>query len=127
MTKEQRLVRDFMLATGYAVAGQPRLESVPFGLFLRMIEEEVDELRLGIRDRDMAETADALCDVVYLCYGLACSMGIDLEPLFLEVHRTNMVKAGGPVREDGKRLKPPGWMPPRIALLLDEQKHGRRG
>ena len=29
-----------------------------------------------------------------------------------------MAKAGGPLREDGKRLKPPGWTPPDIAGVL---------
>jgi predicted HAD superfamily Cof-like phosphohydrolase len=48
-------------------------------------------------------------------------MGIDLGPFFAEIHRTNMEKAGGPVRpSDGKILKPPGWKPPDIVGMLAE-------
>lgn len=39
-------------------------------------------------------------------------MPVDLEPFWLEVVRANMAKVGGPIREDGKRLKPAGWTPP---------------
>jgi predicted HAD superfamily Cof-like phosphohydrolase len=37
------------------------------------------------------------------------------------VQRCNMLKSTGPVRSDGKRLKPEGWEPPRIRELLIEQ------
>lgn len=47
--------------------------------------------------------------------------GIDLGPLWDEVHRTNMAKVGGKTRADGKILKPDGWQPPRIQELLDVQ------
>jgi hypothetical protein len=46
---------------------------------------------------------------------------VDLEPFFAEVHRTNMAKVGGPVRPDGKKLKPEGWQPPDIAGILRAQ------
>ena len=29
-----------------------------------------------------------------------------------------MAKVGGPIREDGKRLKPEGWEPPNITKVL---------
>jgi len=51
-------------------------------------------------------------------YGTALEMGIDLEPHFNEVHASNMAKRGGPVREDGKMLKPEGWLPPDINGIL---------
>ncbi len=35
-----------------------------------------------------------------------------------EVHRSNMAKVGGPIRGDGKRLKPEGWTPPDVAGVL---------
>ena len=70
---------------------------------------------------DMVETADGLCDMIYVALGCAVEMGIDLAPLFEEVHATNMAKVNGPVRGDGKILKPEGWQPPQIAKLLREQ------
>lgn len=61
---------------------------------------------------------DGLCDLLCVVYGAAAEFGVDLAPFWDEVHRTNMAKAGGPLREDGKRLKPPGWVPPDIAGVL---------
>jgi predicted HAD superfamily Cof-like phosphohydrolase len=64
------------------------------------------------------EMIDALCDLLYVTYGAASAMGVDLAPFFKLVHEANMAKLSGPVRADGKRLKPEGWAPPDIAGLL---------
>lgn len=69
-------------------------------------------------EQDLAAAIDGLCDLLCVIYGTADEFGVDLAPFWDEVHRTNMAKAGGPVREDGKRLKPEGWTPPDIAGLL---------
>lgn len=69
---------------------------------------------------DLAEAIDGLCDGLVVHYGTAVTLGVDLEPFFDEVNRTNSAKVGGPVRADGKRLKPPGWQPPRIREMLDD-------
>lgn len=71
---------------------------------------------------DLIEAIDGLCDVVVIAYGTAEAIGIDLEPFFDEVHRSNMAKKGGPVVE-GKLLKPPGWTPPDIAGVLRDVKN----
>ena len=42
--------------------------------------------------------ADALADLLYFIYGTAVAYGIDMESVFLEIHRSNMTKirpAGG--------------------------------
>jgi hypothetical protein len=70
------------------------------------------------REQSLAGAIDGLCDQLATIYGAAVTFGIDLTPFWAEVHRTNMAKAGGPKREDGKQLKPPGWEPPDIAGLL---------
>jgi predicted HAD superfamily Cof-like phosphohydrolase len=70
---------------------------------------------------DLAEAIDGLCDLIFVCLGAAVTWGIDLEPFWQEVVRSNMAKVGGPVREDGKRLKPEGWTPPDIEGILEEQ------
>jgi predicted HAD superfamily Cof-like phosphohydrolase len=66
---------------------------------------------------------EALDDVARACWlmGSQC-IGMDLRPFFEEVHRTNMLKTTGPVREDGKRLKPEGWKPPRIETMYAKRK-----
>ena len=69
----------------------------------------------------------ALQDLSDQCWVLATKgLGIDLRPFFLEVHRTNMHKLNGPVREDGKRLKPPGWKPPRIEAMYNRLVAGNK-
>jgi predicted HAD superfamily Cof-like phosphohydrolase len=66
-----------------------------------------------------AEMIDALCDVSYVTFGAAVEMGVDLDPFFDAVHAANMKKLEGPVRADGKRLKPADWKPPPIQEMLD--------
>lgn len=67
---------------------------------------------------DLVKALDGLCDLLCVTYGTFAEYGVDAAPFWDEVHRTNMAKAGGPVRADGKRLKPPGWTPPDIAGVL---------
>lgn len=59
--------------------------------------------------------------IVQKCLLVARFSGIDLRPVWSEVHAANMRKTTGPVREDGKRLKPEGWQPPDIAGVLRAQ------
>ncbi len=91
-------------------------------LRLSLLHEEMAELERAIADRDMVEVADALADLVYVAYGSAISFGIDLRPVFEEVHRSNMAKVGGGSRADGKVLKPSDWTPPRIRELLEDMR-----
>ena len=76
---------------------------------------------------DLVEMVDALCDLLYVTYGAAVDLGVDLQPFFAEVHRCNMAKVGGRRREDGKWLKPAGWTPPDIAGLLRPPTTGCAG
>jgi predicted HAD superfamily Cof-like phosphohydrolase len=62
--------------------------------------------------------AKELCDVHVVVSGTAVEYGIPEDLVYEEVHRSNMAKAGGPVREDGKVLKPDGWTPPNVAAAL---------
>lgn len=70
------------------------------------------------REQSLAGAIDGLCDLLNVIYGAAVTFGIDLAPFWTEVHRTNMAKAAGPKRADGKQLKPEGWVPPNITGLL---------
>ncbi len=70
---------------------------------------------------DMEEFADALGDLDYVIEGCRLECGIDGAPIAAEIHAANMRKTDGPVREDGKKLKPPGWAGPDIRARLIEQ------
>jgi phosphoribosyl-ATP pyrophosphohydrolase len=83
-----------------------------------LIEEEARETTEAIRRGDLTEAVDGMCDVLYVVFGTAVEWGLNLQPFFDEVHRTNMLKVGGATRDDGKILKPEGWQPPRIGAML---------
>jgi predicted HAD superfamily Cof-like phosphohydrolase len=74
---------------------------------------------------DMPGFIDALADLDYVIEGARIEFGVDGGPIAAEVHRANMTKAGGPLRPDGKRLKPEGFKPPDIEGEL--KKQGWRG
>lgn len=110
---------------GVHVEERPGFPAEPIvDLRVRLLREEMSELERAVADRDVVEVADALADLVYVAYGTAISFGIDLRPIFGEVHRSNMAKGGGGTRADGKVLKPPDWTPPRIRALLEEMRLG---
>jgi predicted HAD superfamily Cof-like phosphohydrolase len=84
----------------------------------RLIAEETAELDAALTTGDIVRVADALADLLYVTYSAAISFGIDLRPIFAEIHRANLAKVGGPIRADGKVLKPRDWTPPAIEPAL---------
>jgi predicted HAD superfamily Cof-like phosphohydrolase len=136
VNKYQHAVRTLMKAVGQETPKTPTLENYPFELRAKLCLEEarefLDACGLAIEDGCVVpvdgaipkwpEMIDAIVDLLYVTYGAAVSMGIDLDPFFAEVHAANMRKVGGPLREDGKRLKPPGWVGPNIDRVLVEAR-----
>lgn len=90
--------------------------------FWESIGWATDAIRSGDRARMKKELHD-LAEGCWVCG--AEGLGVDLRPFFLEVHRTNMHKLNGPRRDDGKQLKPEGWMPPRIPYMLERVQEGK--
>jgi len=88
-------------------------------LRIRLIQEEFDELREALESDDLPAVAKELADLLYVVYGTAVSYGIDMDPVFREVHRSNMSKVGGHKREDGKWVKPPTYSPALIGPILE--------
>jgi hypothetical protein len=87
-----------------------------------LIKEECQlELGNALDDHNLVEVADAIGDSIVVLLGLACRLGIDMDPIFQEINRTNTLKKGGPKRSDGKVMKPEGWKPPEIESLLVQQ------
>ena len=71
---------------------------------------------------DMESFADSLGDIDYVNEGARLEFGINGEGIAAEIQAANMRKIGGPIRpEDGKRLKPPGWVGPDILGELKKQ------
>ena len=90
-------------------------------LRVRLIQEEFDELKEAFKKNDLPHIAKELADLLYVVYGTAISYGIDMEPVFQEVRRSNMSKVGGYKREDGKWVKPANYSPANIAPILSLQ------
>lgn len=106
-------------------------------LHYRLIEEEFDELTTAI-DRmrtsgetvdTVAELADACIDLMYVTIGMLQSMGLDPQPLWDEVHASNMSKFvrqdDGTYkairRKDGKILKPDTYFKPDLHSIILRQ------
>lgn len=87
-----------------------------------LIKEEVQETIDAIWRDDLVEIAGGIADSIVVLLGTAVTYGIDMRPIWNEVHRTNMLKKGGKLREDGKRLKPEGWKPPEIKRIIESQQ-----
>ncbi|MFY0627481.1 MAG: nucleoside triphosphate pyrophosphohydrolase family protein [Reichenbachiella sp.] len=64
-------------------------------LRVELISEELKELEEAIKDKDMVEIADALCDIQYVLSGAVLEFGLGdkFVELFDEVQRSNMSKA----------------------------------
>ena len=64
-------------------------------LRIRLLQEELDELKQAVADNDLVEVADALIDLQYVLTGTALAFGITEErfdKLFREDHNSNMSK-----------------------------------
>ena len=64
-------------------------------LRVALLAEELKELEVAIKDKDLVEIADALCDLQYVLSGAVLEFGLanKFKALFEEVQRSNMSKA----------------------------------
>jgi predicted HAD superfamily Cof-like phosphohydrolase len=64
-------------------------------LRVSLIAEELEELAQAIKENDLVEVADALCDIQYVLSGAVLEFGLGdkFVSLFEEVQRSNMSKA----------------------------------
>ncbi|SPP63852.1 MazG nucleotide pyrophosphohydrolase domain-containing protein [Nitrospira lenta] len=119
MTDEQSMVEEFHKKFDSLVQDTPTAASEETKrLRIRLIQEEFDELKESMAEGNLAAVAKEMADLLYVVYGTAVSYGIDMGPVFREVHRSNLSKVGGYKREDGKWVKPPTYSPADIAPLL---------
>ena len=89
----------------------------------KLIKEETEETLKALRTGNLVGIADGIADSIVVLLGTAVTCGIDMRPVWNEVHRTNMAKKEGKLREDGKRLKPKKWKPPDIEGEIRRQQN----
>jgi len=135
MRVEQEKVRQFMEKIGDVVYDDPTtIPQNEAARRKRFIVEEAEEYETANAAGDIVEVADAIADLAYVVIGAAVSHGIDLQPIFDEVHRSNMTKSagvsltpktiGGVSTEEKRCTKGPNYEKPRIAELLVIQSTG---
>jgi predicted HAD superfamily Cof-like phosphohydrolase len=116
-------VYDFHVKFNRPRPNVPNIPTVTESLFrMSLIAEEHDELDTAMQDGDLAEVLDASMDLIYVILGNLITCGIDCQAVseaWREVQRTNMAKEGGGERDDGKILKPEGWVPPDIQGIIE--------
>ena len=116
-------VLEFHKAMGHYIGNTPQFpDFLVIELRHALEQEEFSELCSAVINRDIVGVADGIADLIYVLIGRAISFGIDLRPVFAAVHKANMAKVDGPIRADGKKLKPEGWKPPDIAGILAKQE-----
>ena len=92
-------------------------------LRISLINEELEELKLAISEKNLTEVADALTDILYVTYGAGHAFGINLDKCFEEVQSSNMSKLGDdgkPIyNEAGKVMKGPNYFKPDLSKYLN--------
>lgn len=118
MRIEQEKVELFHLRMQQPIGQKPELIEVGYAEKRHdFLTEENREYLEAVHKGDLVGIADAIADCLYIVLGTAVAHGIDIQPIFDEVHRSNMTKTLlDPVTKKGG--KGPGYEPPRIAELL---------
>jgi hypothetical protein len=125
-------VRQFQVEVlGNRTPGKPYIPSnAVIDLWISLIDEEVVKETLPILEicksvsldtKMLAELADGIVDSIVVLLGTAEVFGLDIHPIWDAVQEANMAKKDGPVRADGKKLKPVGWTHPDIESIIQEQ------
>ena len=117
MTKVFTDVSVFLKAVGQETPSFPVTEGEQARLYKKLIIEEFAEFLEADIDNDDVERIDACFDMIWVIVGYMKSRGWDCEGLWDEGAQSNLSKIDPETglvrrREDGKILKPEGWMPP---------------
>ena len=120
MTNPFRDQEKFMRACDQTVDSFNELQ---YAMYIKLIDEEHQELLEATLSDDRVEQLDALIDILVVTIGAIHSAGYDAEGAWKEVMMTNFAKIDrdtGKVRkrDDGKVLKPIGWVPPKLAPFV---------
>lgn len=84
-------------------------------LRIDLINEEINETIDSMIKHEIIEVADGIIDSIVVLIGTAISYGIELQPIWDIIHKSNMNKFKGnyKIRQDGKLLKPDNWQSPK--------------
>ena len=113
----------FMTTFGQEVKTKPGLSSEKINsLRINLIEEELEEFKEAIKNKDLKEAVDALTDILYVTYGAGHAFGVNLDKCFEEVQKSNMSKLdedGKPIyNEFGKVMKGSNYFKPDLSKFI---------
>lgn len=112
------MVREFREASGKERTADAATLNLRANLIWEESEEAETELHLlAIKKGSKRATAKELADLVYVAYGAADCLGIDLDRVIAAVHESNMSKFPATTREDGKVLKGPNYREPDLSFV----------
>src|SRR5215470_19928934 len=112
MSDEQEMVTAFHQAFDIVIGTLPTVpDAATCALRVSLIQEEFAELREALSQRDIEAVAKELADLLYVIYGTAISCGIEMAPVFREVHRSNMSQVGVYQHANGTWIGPVGYTP----------------
>lgn len=87
------------------------------------MNEEIEEF---LEATTVVDKADAMIDLIYFALGTLVELGVRPQAIFDIVQQANMSKVweDGSVhrREDGKVMKPPGWVAPEPLIAAEIQR-----
>lgn len=95
-------VKEFHETFDMSVLNEPTIpDSERCDLRISLLEEEINELKQAILDKDITEVFDAFNDILYILSGSILEFGMQdkFKQGFDEVHRSNMSKACKTVEE----------------------------
>jgi len=123
MEMYEEMMLEFHKAFEVPIAACPAL--LPAEAALRritLIESEAGELGDAFREKDLVKAADGIGDLLYVTFGTAVEMGLPIDEIFAQIHRSNMTKVckDGSLLKDagGKVLKPATYEPVDLSWLL---------
>ena len=122
MTNPFRDQEKFMQACDQTI---DKFDPGQYDMYLNLINEEFKELQEARAMNNDVDELDALIDILVVTIGAIHSGGFDAEGAWKEVMKTNFAKIDSKTgkvrkREDGKVLKPVGWMPPELGQYLSK-------
>lgn len=121
-------VRQFHEKFELGYDGPPRLNPDMSSFRISFMQEELDEYKEAIQNKDLTKAFDALLDLLYVTLGTAYLHGFPVDAGFEAVQEANMLKQRASSPVESKRgssfdvVKPEGWVAPdgKLEELLKE-------
>jgi len=120
----EEMMLEFHTAFKVPIAPHPTLITAEDALRrITLIVSEAGELGDALREKDLIKAADGVGDLLYVTFGIAAEMGLPIDEVFAQIHRSNMTKVckDGSLIKDagGKVLKPATYEPVDLSWLLE--------